>query len=694
MESLLIEIGTEEIPSGYIEPALDAFRNMLAECLRKERIACGEVAVYGTPRRLAVMAFDVAVRQEPFTTEVTGPPERVGYDENGRPTVAARKFAEKNGVSVSRLAVRETEKGRYLCIRKTDKGQKTVDILRRDMPGLILSIPFPRTMRWKDLAISFARPIHSVAALFGQRAFSFTIGDVKSGRNTFGHRFLAPGKIRLSHPGQYLQKLEEACVIADPVRRRALMVNEMERAAAGTGGRIVDDQALCDVVVNLVEYPEVVLGSFDVRFLGLPPEILITAMREHQRYFAVTDEGKKMLPHFIAVSNNRAKNMDVVVSGYERVLAARLEDARFFYESDRKVPLDRMVEKLKDVVFQADLGSVWDKTQRIRRFCKYLADAACLEETDARLLDRAACLCKADLVSQVVIEFPKLQGVIGRIYAEKSGEDPVVASAIEAHYRPVHSGGVLPETMIGGLLSIADKLDSLCGCFHTGLIPTGASDPYALRRQAIGLTQIARENDLDVSLAETVRFGLGLFEAPAEKPRETIEQEILGFLKNRMAHMLEEESVPRDLAAAVLAVSADNVADVWSRARAFARMKDMPDFQSLAVAFKRVVNIIRKADPAETRDGVVDPGFFEHSAETRLYEAFERVEQAVNRHLGNRDAQSAFSEIASIREPVDRFFDDVMVMADDEALRKNRLALLRRISQLFARLADFSRVST
>ncbi len=694
MESLLIEIGTEEIPSGYIEPALDAFRNMLVERLRKERIACGEVAVYGTPRRLAVMAYDVALRQEPFTSEVTGPPERVGYDENGRPTVAARKFAEKNGVSVTRLAVRDTEKGRYLCIRKTDNGQKTVDILRREMPGLILSIPFPKTMRWKDLPIAFARPIHSIVALFGDRSFSFTVGDVKSGRNTFGHRFLAPGKIRLDHPGQYLQKLEDAYVIADPVRRKALMLKRMERAAAGTGGRILDDPALCDVVVNLVEYPEVVLGSFDARFLGLPPEILITAMREHQRYFAVMDEDNKMLPHFIAVSNNRAKNIDVVVSGYERVLAARLEDARFFYESDRKVPLDRMAQKLQDVVFQANLGSVWDKTQRIRRFCNYLAGAAGLEEADARHLDRAASLCKADLVSQVVIEFPKLQGVIGRIYAEKSGEDSVVAKAVEAHYRPVQSGGALPETRIGALLSVADKFDSLCGCFHIGLIPTGASDPYALRRQAIGLIQIARENNLDVSLAEAVRFGLGLFDAPAEQPREIVEQEILGFLKNRMAHMLEEEAVPRDMAAAVLSVSFDNVVDVWSRARAFARMKDLPDFQSLAVAFKRVVNIIRKADPTETRGGEVDPGRFEHSAETRLYEAFERVEQAVNRHLANRDAQSAFSEIATIREPVDRFFDDVMVMADDDALRKNRLALLRRISDLFARLADFSRVST
>ncbi len=693
MESLLIEIGTEEIPSGYIEPALDAFRNMLVERLRKERIACGEVMVYGTPRRLTVMAFDVALRQEPFTTEVTGPPERVGYDENGHPTVAARKFAEKNGVSVNRLSVRETEKGRYLCIQKTDKGQKTVDVLRREMPGLILSIPFPKTMRWKALSIAFARPVHSVTALFGERSFSFTVGDIKSGRNTFGHRFLAPGKIRLDHPGQYLRKLEEAFVIGDPARRKALMLKRMAHAAAGTGGRIVDDPGLCDVVVNLVEYPEVVLGSFDARFLGLPPEILVTAMREHQRYFAVMDEDNKMLPHFIAVSNNRANNMDVVVSGYERVLAARLEDARFFYESDRKISLDRMAEKLKDVVFQADLGSVRDKTQRIRRLCGYLAAAAGLEETDARRLDRAAFLCKADLVSQVVIEFPKLQGVIGRIYAGKAGEDPLVASAIEEHYRPVQSGGALPETMIGALLSVADKLDSLCGCFHIGLIPTGASDPYALRRQAIGLIQIARENDLDLSLDEVVRFGLGLFDGPAAKPNDAVGQEILGFLKNRMAHMLEEEAVPRDMAAAVLAVSADNVVDVWSRAGAFARMKTLPDFQSLAVAFKRVVNIIRKADPAETREGKVDPGLFEHSAETLLYEAFERVEQAVNRHLDNRDARSAFAEIASIREPVDRFFDDVMVMADDAVLRKNRLALLRRISDLFARLADFSRLS-
>lgn len=694
MEPLLIEIGTEEIPSGYIEPALHAFRSMLIQRLQKERIECGEAFIYGTPRRLAVLVDNVASRQIPVDTETIGPPEHVAYDEAGRPTVAAKKFAEKAGVGVNRLDIKETEKGRYLCIRKTEKGQSTSQILGQVMPELILSIPFPKTMRWKNLRTPFARPIHSIAALYGSRVVSFTVGEVKSNRNTFGHRFLSPGKIRLAHPDEYLTNLQSAFVIADIAKRKARMEAKIHEVVAGTGGTVLPDEALLDLVCNLVEYPEVVLGTFDRKFLALPSEILVTAMRSHQRYFAVMDSDENMMPHFVAVSNNRARDMGVVVSGYERVLAARLDDATFFYNADLAISLGDMVEKLKSVVFQAKLGSVYDKTQRVRKLCGFIAGKENFTNTEKENLDLAALYCKADLVSHVVIEFPNLQGIIGRVYAKKAGHPDGVSIAIEEHYRPTYSGGKLPETKEGAALGIADKMDTLCGCFLVGLVPTGASDPYALRRQAIGLIATIRENGLGISLSDIVHYGMREFGGCDEGAIEASAHNLYDFLKNRMAHMLEEESVPKDMAAAILSVSSDNVLDVWSRARAFVKMKSQPGFQSLAIAFKRVVNIIRKADPAETGAGDVREDLFENEAERTLFKVFDQTETQVADCLKNQDAEAAFIAIAGIKAPVDRFFDDVMVMTDHAELRRNRLALLKRISDLFARLADFSRIST
>lgn len=694
MERLLIEIGTEEIPSGYIEPALQAFRSILIERLGKERIECGDAYTCGTPRRLAVIVDNVAARQTPVVTEMTGPPERVAFDENGRPTVAAQKFAEKAGISLDRIGIRETGKGRYLCTRRTEKGKSTIGILKQALPELILAIPFPKTMRWKDLHIAFARPIHSVAALYGSRMVSFLTGDVKSGRYTFGHRFLSPGKIRLNHPDDYLEKLESAFVIADIDRRKTSMMEKMRIAVSGVGGVLVDDDALCDSVTHLVEFPEVVLGAFDRKFLELPPEILITAMREHQRYFAVIDAEGAMMPNFVAVSNNRAGDMGVVRAGNERVLAARLEDARFFYNTDLRESTENRVEKLKSVVFQAQLGSLFDKTRRVRQLCVFLAGKTGLEAREKELLDRAAAICKADLVSQVVIEFPKLQGVIGRIYAGKTGEPEPVARAVEEHYRPVYSGGGLPETRIGSIVAIADKLDTLCGCFLAGLSPTGQSDPYALRRQAIGLIQIMKKEDFDILLPDIIEYGMHLFACGNDASPEEAIAAVLDFFQNRMSHMLEEDSIPKDMAAAVLAASTDNIPDVWRRARAFHQMKSRPDFHALAAAFKRVVNIIRKADTAETGEGEVQSFLFENPAEASLHAALVQTEQQVALFLDRKDAEAAFTEIAGIKESVDRFFDEVMVMTEDARLRRNRLALLKRISDLFVKLADFSRLST
>jgi glycyl-tRNA synthetase beta chain len=693
MKPLLIEIGTEEIPSGYIMPALKAFCAGLTARLTDLRIDCGPARVYGTPRRLAVYVQDVAERQQTITSELMGPPERVAFDENRQPTVAARKFAEKAGVSIDALAVKETEKGRYLCVRKTERGRATPEVLREVLAEIIASIPFPKTMRWADLRVAFARPVHSLVVLFGERAVSVSFAGVKSGRHTFGHRFMRPGKIRLTSAGDYLDVLADAYVLADMDQRRSVMEDRMARAVKAVGGRILEDADLVEENTHLVEYPEVVLGQFAQKFLELPREVMVTAMREHQRYFAVIDDQGAIMPYFIAVNNNWARDMKVVAAGHERVLRARLEDARFFFHADLKTSPENRVERLKSVIFQAELGSVYDKTGRIRRLGGRLGRSLGLDEKSRAYVDRAAFLCKADLVSHVVNEFPKLQGVMGRIYALRVGEPEQVAEAIEQHYQPTSSGGRLPSAMTGAVLSIADKTDTICGCFYLGLVPTGTSDPYALRRQAIGIIQIALDKDLAFSTSALVREAMEMLGA-AGAELEAKTAEVCRFLENRMAYLLEDGNIARDLAAAVISVSADRITDVWQRAAALQRMKSAPDFESLAAAFKRVVNIIRKADSADTADSEVRVQQFADPAETALYEAFSEVEKNVSELLAQKDMDAAFGQIAGLKPGVDAFFDSVLVMDEDPKVRRNRLALLQRISELFARLADFSKIST
>jgi len=697
MAQLLIEIGTEEIPAGYIDPALHAFSDHLVQHLDENRIEHGTTSVFGTPRRLSVMIEDVADRQTPKTLEQTGPPARIAFDENGHPTVAAKKFAEKNKISPARLSVIETDKGRYVAARKTDPGQATPTILKNSLAGIILSIPFPKTMRWASLPIHFARPIHSLLALLGTQVISCTVGDNKSGRYTFGHRFLHPKKIKLAEPGQYLEILEASWVIADIAKRRQLMEQQMTEAVKTVRGKVLPDPELVAIVTHLIEYPATVLGRFEDRFLELPREVLITAMREHQRYFAVVDADDRVMPHFLAVNNTLASDMDLVKQGHERVLKARLEDARFFFRTDRKTSLDAMTRKLKSVLFQAELGSVYDKVIRIRSIANQLGHHLRLDEQTVQYLDRAAFLSKSDLVSLMVNEFPKLQGVMGRIYAQSADEPESVSRAIEEHYRPTASGGALPETLPGSLLSLADKMDSVCGCFLIGLIPTGASDPYALRRQGIGLLQIILENSLSVSINWLVLASLSTFDGiQPTNPDNNAAGQTSEFLTARLAHILESESISKDAVAAVIAVSrADEpVPVIAAKARSLQRLKAQPEFDTLAVGFKRVVNIIRKADPADTAQTSVNPALFEYETETALHDAFMIIEGQVRQNLDTGAIDRAFNAVADLRKSVDRFFDDVLVMTEDPSLRRNRLALLNQIAQLFALLADFSKIST
>ncbi len=694
MTQLLLEIGTEEIPAGYILPALDFLSSVLSERMRNARIGHGKIKTYGTPRRLAVFVDDVAERQASLTTEIMGPPVRIAFDAFGGPTAVAQKFAQKIGVPVTALTVKETDRGRYVYAGKTERGLLTKTVLKDILPDLILSIPFPKTMRWSDLRIGFARPIHSICAMFGKNPIPFQVGNIKAGRFIRGHRFMHPQRIRLQSPDQYLDRLSAARVLADIDQRKAVMKEQMSKAAEEAGGRVLPDSELVDTVANLIEYPAAVIGRFDAKYLNLPSEILITAMREHQKYFAVVDRSDALMPFFVAVNNTLTADMSLVARGHERVLKARLEDAQFFFNSDLKVSLEEFAQRLRSVVFQAELGSVYDKTRRVEKLALAMAEALNLDQAVVDRISRAARLCKADLVSHVVIEFPKLQGTMGRIYAIAAGEPANLAAAIEEHYRPTASGGLLPETVEGAILSIADKIDTLCGCFSAGLIPTGTSDPYALRRQGIGLIQIALEKGFSFSIRKIIDLSMSLFSARQATENVRAADGAHEFLKGRMAHLLEEAGISKDSVSAVLSVSGEFIPDTWKRAHALQRLKQQPDFEVLAIGFKRVVNIIKKADPLETESRQVDPALFAHESENRLYEKFTAVNAEVLNGLSHGDIEGSFAAIATLRGSVDRFFDDVMVMVDDARLRRNRLALLGQIAGLFERLVDFSKIST
>ncbi len=696
--SLLIEIVTEEIPAGYITPALEAMATLMDQRLSQARIEHAKGAeTFGTPRRLALIVQDVSERQASISKEVLGPPKAVAFDSEGRPTRAAEGFAKSQGISVNRLTIKETAKGDYVCVRKTERGQASIRLLQSIIPEVIAAIPFPKTMRWADLSLAFARPIHSILALLGDRIISFRLESLKSGRRTFGHRFMDPKSIAVRDASEYVPALRSAFVLADISERKKMIEMEIAKAARNLDGRILPDDDLLDTVTHLVEYVAVSAGTFDKGFLKVPGEVLITAMREHQKYFAVVDSDNELLPCFIAVNNTPADDMAAITSGHERVLRARLEDARFFFETDAKSPPHEMVDRLKGVLFQAKLGSMFEKVCRTQKLAERLAELTAPELKTT--VSRAAWLCKSDLTCQMVNEFPKLQGVMGRIYAARSGEPEAVARAIEEHYLPAHAGGALPETPAGALLSMADKLDTICGCFGIGLIPTGTTDPYALRRQAVGIIQIMLARTISTSLKGLILKSLELFNDKISEDQEQTARKVLTFFQHRMEHLLAEEGFAKDLITAVVSASVDNIPAVLKQTAALQDLKAKPDFEPLATAFKRVVNIIRKArqtgDIAPDGHRVkTDPTIFREPCEQVLYDAFQKVKREISEDIEKAAFDRALLAVSTLKGPVDGFFDGVMVLTDDKSLKQNRLALLGEIADLFAIFADFSKIST
>ncbi|MFP3869543.1 MAG: glycine--tRNA ligase subunit beta [Syntrophobacteria bacterium] len=679
----LLEIGTEEIPASYIQPALEAMAATLRKYLADQRIGHREIQTMGTPRRLVWIIREVAEKQKSQTVEITGPPKQVAFDETGRPTRAALGFARSQGVTVEELEVKQTSKGEYLAVTRHQPAVATIELLSKVLPTLIQDIPFPKSMRWGTLKAHFARPVHWIVALLGKEVVPFTFGNITTGNTSRGHRFMSPGSFEISEIKDYVDALRERFVIVDIQERKERIRQLIEACAREKNGRILQDDDLLDEVTQLVEYPTAVCGSFEDSYLELPREVLITAMRTHQRYFAVVDDRDRLMPYFVTVSNTLTRNPQVVANGNERVLRARLEDARFYYVEDQKVPLEAKIEELKDVVFHSKLGTSFEKMERFKTLAEYMAEQIAPEQK--AVVSRAAYLCKADLVTGTVGEFPELQGTMGRAYARLAGEDEAVAQAIYEHYLPTHAGGELPTGLAGSLTSIADKLDTIVGCFGIGQIPSGTTDPFALRRQALGIIRIILEKNLPLSLSDLIHKALAGLNGKLTEPAEQTHQGVLEFFRVRLQNLLVRQGYPQDAAEAVLAYHLDPLVETVARIKILTEAKERDDFAALVGTVKRVVNILK--EPVEVP---VDPELFVNQAEKALYEQVTVCERALEKPSAARDYRAVFERLGGLKAPIDRFFDETLVLDKDLVLRQNRLALLSRTASLFRQLADFS----
>lgn len=685
----LLEIGVEELPARFLMPALDQLRELAEKTLREYRLAHGEINTCGTPRRITVYVRQVAEQQESLVQEFKGPAVKVAFNADGEPSRAALGFAKSNGVRVEDLVRKSVGPVEYVFAVKKEAGRDAAEVLPTIAPALVTGLHFAKPMRWRDLEMRFARPIRWLLCLYGNEVVNFELAGLQSGRKTRGHRFLSSGMLEVDEAGAYFDVMQKARVMVDVNRRREEIRRQVIETAAKEGGLAEIEEDLLDEVTNLVEFPTALCGSFDEGYLGMPEEVLITPMREHQRYFPVRGQGGRLLARFIAVSNGGADNIDIVRAGNEKVLRARLSDAAFFWQEDLKEPLEERVDGLKKVVFQESLGTVYEKVQRITALADYLSGRLDVSPEERGEALRAARLAKADLLTNMVYEFPELQGIMGREYASRSGEPDGVALAIFEHYLPRFAGDDLPESIPGKILSIADKMDTLAGCFGVGIQPTGSQDPYALRRQALGICHIVIEGGLALSLAELIEKAYNGYAGRVEMklPLEKVTAELEEFFRQRLRGLFMERGLPYDTVDAVLSAGIDDLSGAWLRGQTLQQFRAEPAFDALLTAFTRAYNLGKKA-----AQDCVDPALFESESEKELFRAFYSVSLAAQASLENRGYARALARLAELRQPVDRFFDDVMVMVEDERVRNNRLALLKQIADFAGRIADLNKI--
>jgi glycyl-tRNA synthetase beta chain len=683
----LLEIGCEEIPAGFVGPALWFGGQQFAEVLKKARLSFDRVDIYGTPRRLTYVVRKLKDRQEASEEKVLGPPKSVAYDKEGKPTKAALGFAKAQGVDLSALQVFPTDRGEYLGIVRTQAARPVAEVLPDLVSTWIPTIPFKKSMRWADLDVRFARPVHWIVSLYGEEVIPFFFGNIAAGRTTFGHRFLSPGAIPLSSPADYFDRLAAADVFVDLEARKGKIRAGIREVEAKIGRKWVEDEPLVETVANLVEYPVVMDGRFEEKYLALPREILITSMRVNQKYFVFEDDRGNLYPGFAFVSNMRVPDNRVVIAGNERVIRARLSDAEFYYGDDLKMPLIERAQALKNVLFQADLGMYWEKVERMSEIAGYVASIGFpAKEKDCR---RAAILTKADLTTGVIKEFPELQGVMGRHYALKTGETEEIAQAVFEHYLPKGQSDDLPATDVGAAAAIADKIDMVCGCFGVGLIPTGTADPYGLRRHTLGILSILESRNLRVPIEGLVDRSLATLSSKLTSPAPEVKRKVMEFIVGRLFNLWTSQGIPGDLAEAVVSAGLTDMADLRAKLTALVAFRSDAAFEPLAEVFKRAINITKAYDgPLD-----VSEALFEHDEERALYRAAKEVSGRVASAAGDGRYAEAFREMARLQPLVSAFFEKVLVMAKDEKVKNNRLALLKGLSNLFAKVADFSRIS-
>ena len=689
-QDFLIEVGTEELPPKALRALMESFGSTLAAAVDDVGLEHGGVLSYASPRRLAVVIESLADRQADRTVQQKGPPTRIAFDKDGQPTPAATAFAKKCGVTVSALDTVATDKGEWLVFEAVEKGKTVSELMPPLIERCLAALPIPRRMRWGSGDAEFVRPVHWIVMLHGRAVIDAPVMDTPAGNSTRGHRFHSSGPIVIADAGRYLETLEaEGRVVADFERRRKMIKEGVEAAASEAGGHVVDGESLYDEVAALVEWPVPVLGGFDEQYLALPREVVISTLTGHQRYFPVADDSGALMPRFITVANIESKDPAQVRDGNERVIRPRLADAAFFWDSDRRNTLESRRDALRAVVYQRGLGTLADKSARIGKVASWLASQL---GADKEAVRRAAELAKCDLLSGMVGEFPELQGTMGSYYATSDREPAAVADAIGEHYRPRYAGDDLPKTEAGRILAVADKLDTLAGVFSIGRKPSGNRDPFGLRRAALGIIRILIECGLDVDLKALIARAVDR-QPKGKFDKDELVDEIYNFVSDRLRrYFLDRDAgLATETFEAVMVRQPESLLDFDRRLAAVQTFARMEQAESLAAANKRIANILRQAgDPQGLK---ITKKLLAEDAEQSLFNALDNARNKVTPMIANRQYAEALSALADLRDPVDRFFDEVMVMADDEAVKENRLALLGELRALFLDVADISRLA-
>jgi glycyl-tRNA synthetase beta chain len=687
-KDLLFEIGLEEVPARFVRNAVEQLNDKMTKWLKDARIEHSFSKAYATPRRITVLVESVEEKQEDIKEEVKGPSKKIALDTEGEWSKAALGFARSQGVDPSELFFQELGGVEYVYAVKHMTGVETESLLSEALMNLITSMTFPKNMRWGSYDLKFVRPIRWIVALFGDQIIPLEITNVKAGRISRGHRFLGNQELEIPSPNKYVELLRKEFVYVDLDERKHLITQQIEELAVKQEWNVSIKEDLLEEVLFLVEFPTVLFGSFDPDFLQIPQEVLITSMREHQRYFPVLDKQGHLLPHFITVRNGNSVSLEQVAKGNEKVLRARLSDARFFYQEDHKLSIDDAIARLDKIVFHEELGTVGDKVRRIRSISEKLVNLLQLESKTAHHILRTAEICKFDLVTQMVYEFPELQGVMGEDYALKANEEAEVARAIFEHYQPRYSGDDSPASIIGAVVSMADKIDTIVGCFSIGIIPTGSQDPYALRRQAAGIVQILQDHQCSCVLSDLFNTAMSVYKQDDLLKREEndIRKDLFDFFALRVKNILSDQ-VRYDVVDAVMSSGFDHISSVIKRGQALMDSLEKEDMKSIIESFNRVSNLASKADSSE-----VDPSLFTEQVEHELFDAWSKMKVKYIQELNEEQEKQALETISNLMQPINSYFDQVMVMVDDQKIKQNRLGLLSLISKQIQKYADFQKI--